>query len=75
MLEQKDEKILRESFLDCDYIMTTAKLNKEKICYRDIQRMLVGGLIGKAKLGHIIGLRIVTILALSIDCFLIQFSV
>lgn len=52
MLEQKDIKILREIFLDYDYIMTTAQLNAEKLYYRDIQRMLDEGLIEKIKRGY-----------------------
>ena len=32
--------------------MTTAQLNKEKLYYRDIQRMLEEGLIEKVKRGY-----------------------
>lgn len=52
MLEQRDIEILREIFLDHDYIMTASQLNAEKLYYRDIQRMLAEGLIEKVKWGY-----------------------
>lgn len=46
MVSIKDRKILRQMFSHYDYVMTTAQLSKEKLYYRDIQRMLGAGLIG-----------------------------
>ena len=39
-------------FSHYDYVMTTAQLSKEKLYYRDIQRMLKAGLIEKVKRGY-----------------------
>ena len=50
MVSIKDRKILRQMFSHYDYVMTTAQLSKEKLYYRDIQRMLKAGLIEKVRL-------------------------
>lgn len=52
MVSIKDRKILRQMFSHYDYVMTTAQLSKEKLYYRDIQRMLKAGLIEKVKRGY-----------------------
>ncbi|SCJ98370.1 Uncharacterised protein [uncultured Eubacterium sp.] len=52
MLSEKDIDFLRKVFSDYDYIMTTAQLNKEKLHYRDIQRMLEAGVVEKVKRGY-----------------------
>ena len=52
MLSEKDIDFLRKVFSDYDYIMTTAQLNKEKLYYRDIQRMLEAGVVEKVKRGY-----------------------
>ncbi len=52
MVSIKDRKILRQMFSHYDYVMTTAQLSKEKLYYRDIQRMLGAGLIEKVKRGY-----------------------
>ena len=52
MVSIKDRKILRQIFSHYDYVMTTAQLSKEKLYYRDIQRMLGAGLIEKVKRGY-----------------------
>ena len=52
MVSIKDRKILRQMFSHYDYVMTTAQLSKEKLYYRDIQRMLGVGLIEKVKRGY-----------------------
>lgn len=56
MVSIKDRKILRQMFSHYDYVMTTAQLSKEKLYYRDIQRMLGAGLIEKSSVATIIGL-------------------
>lgn len=56
MVSIKDRKILRQMFSHYDYVMTTAQLSKEKLYYRDIQRMLKAGLIEKSSVAIIIGL-------------------
>jgi len=53
MVSIKDRKILRQMFSHYDYVMTTAQLSKEKLYYRDIQRMLKAGLIEKVKRGYL----------------------
>lgn len=52
MLSEQDKIILGKIFLDYNFTMTTAQLNKEKLYYRDIQRMLNEGLIEKVKRGY-----------------------
>ena len=52
MVSIKDRKILRQMFSHYNYVMTTAQLSKEKLYYRDIQRMLKAGLIEKVKRGY-----------------------
>ena len=52
MVSIKDRKILRQMFSHYNYVMTTAQLSKEKLYYRDIQRMLGAGLIEKVKRGY-----------------------
>lgn len=52
MLSEKDKSILGKIFLNYNFTMTTAQLNKEKLYYRDIQRMLDEGLIEKVKRGY-----------------------
>lgn len=52
MLSEKDKGILGKIFLNYNFTMTTAQLNKEKLYYRDIQRMLDEGLIEKVKRGY-----------------------
>lgn len=52
MLSEQDKIILGKIFLDYNFTMTTAQLNKEKLYYRDIQRMLDEGLIEKVKRGY-----------------------
>lgn len=52
MLSEKDKRILGKIFLNYNFTMTTAQLNKEKLYYRDIQRMLDEGLIEKVKRGY-----------------------
>ena len=52
MLSEQDKIILGKIFLDYNFTMTTAQLNKEKLYYRDIQRMLDEGLIEKIKRGY-----------------------
>lgn len=52
MLSEQDKTFLGKIFLNYNYTMTTAQLNKEKLYYRDIQRMLDEGLIEKVKRGY-----------------------
>lgn len=52
MLSEQDKIILGKIFLDYNFMMTTAQLNKKKLYYRDIQRMLDEGLIEKVKRGY-----------------------
>lgn len=52
MLSEQDRIILGKIFLNYNFTMTTAQLNKEKLYYRDIQRMLDEGLIEKVKRGY-----------------------
>ena len=52
MLPEKDTEILRQIFSSYEYVMTTAQMNKEKLYYRDIQKMLEAGLIEKIKRGY-----------------------
>ena len=52
MLSEQDKIILGKIFLDYNFTMTTAQMNKEKLYYRDIQRMLDEGLIEKVKRGY-----------------------
>ena len=52
MISIKDRKILEQIFSHYDYVMTTAQLSKEKLYYRDVQRMLEAGLIEKVKRGY-----------------------
>lgn len=52
MLSEQDKIILGKIFLDYNFTMTTAQLNKEKLYYRDIQQMLDEGLIEKVKRGY-----------------------
>ena len=52
MLSEQDKIILGKIFLDYNFTMTTAQLNKKKLYYRDIQRMLDEGLIEKVKRGY-----------------------
>lgn len=52
MLSEQDKIILGKIFLDYNFTMTTAQLKKEKLYYRDIQRMLDEGLIEKVKRGY-----------------------
>ena len=52
MVSIKDRKILRQMFSHYDYVMTTAQLSKEKLYYRDVQRMLEAGLIEKIRRGY-----------------------
>lgn len=52
MLSEQDKIILGKIFLDYNFTMTTAQLTKEKLYYRDIQRMLDEGLIEKVKRGY-----------------------
>lgn len=52
MLRERDKTILERIFLDYNFTMTTAQLNKEKLYYRDIQKMLDAGLIEKVKRGY-----------------------
>lgn len=52
MLSERDKTILERIFLDYNFTMTTAQLNKEKLYYRDIQKMLDAGLIEKVKRGY-----------------------
>lgn len=52
MLSEQDKIILGKIFLDYNFTMTTAQLNKEKLYYRDIKRMLDEGLIEKVKRGY-----------------------
>ena len=49
MLSEQDKTFLGKIFLNYNFTMTTAQLNKEKLYYRDIQRMLDEGLIEKVK--------------------------
>lgn len=52
MLSEQDKTFLGKIFLNYNFTMTTAQLNKEKLYYRDIQRMLDEGLIEKIKRGY-----------------------
>lgn len=52
MLSERDKIFLGKIFLNYNFTMTTAQLNKEKLYYRDIQRMLDEGLIEKVKRGY-----------------------
>lgn len=52
MLSEQDKTFLSKIFLNYNFTMTTAQLNKEKLYYRDIQRMLDEGLIEKVKRGY-----------------------
>lgn len=52
MISIKDRKILGQIFSHYDYVMTTAQLSKEKLYYRDVQRMLEAGLIEKIRRGY-----------------------
>ena len=52
MLSEHDKTFLGKIFLNYNFTMTTAQLNKEKLYYRDIQRMLDEGLIEKVKRGY-----------------------
>lgn len=52
MLSEQDKTFLGKIFMDYNFTMTTAQLNKEKLYYRDIQRMLDEGLIEKVKRGY-----------------------
>ena len=52
MISIKDRKILGQIFSHYDYVMTTAQLSKEKLYYRDVQRMLEAGLIERIKRGY-----------------------
>lgn len=52
MLSERDKRILEKIFSDYNFTMTTAQLNKEKLYYRDIQKMLDEGLIEKVKRGY-----------------------
>lgn len=52
MPSEKDKTFLGKIFLNYNFTMTTAQLNKEKLYYRDIQRMLDEGLIEKVKRGY-----------------------
>ncbi len=52
MLSEQDKTFLGKIFLNYNFTMTTAQLNKEKLYYRDIQRMLDEGLIEKVKRGY-----------------------
>ena len=52
MLSEQDQTFLGKIFLNYNFTMTTAQLNKEKLYYRDIQRMLDEGLIEKVKRGY-----------------------
>lgn len=49
---KQDKTFLGKIFLNYNFTMTTAQLNKEKLYYRDIQRMLDEGLIEKVKRGY-----------------------
>ena len=50
MLSEQDKTFLGKIFLNYNFTMTTAQLNK--LYYRDIQRMLDEGLIEKVKRGY-----------------------
>lgn len=52
MLSERDKTILERIFSNYNFTMTTAQLNKEKLYYRDIQKMLDEGLIEKIKRGY-----------------------
>lgn len=52
MLSEQDKTFLGKIFLNYNFTMTTAQLNKKKLYYRDIQRMLDEGLIEKVKRGY-----------------------
>lgn len=52
MLSEQDKTFLGKIFLNYNFTMTTAQLNKEKLYYRDIQQMLDEGLIEKVKRGY-----------------------
>lgn len=52
MLSEQDKTFLGKIFLNYNFTMTTAQLNKEKLYYRDIQRMLDEGLIEKVRRGY-----------------------
>lgn len=52
MLSEQDKTFLGKIFANYHFTMTTAQLNKEKLYYRDIQRMLDEGLIEKVKRGY-----------------------
>ena len=52
MLSEQDKTFLGKIFLNYNFTMTTAQLHKEKLYYRDIQRMLDEGLIEKVKRGY-----------------------
>lgn len=52
MLSEQDKTFLGKIFLNYNFTMTTAQLNKEKLYYRDIQRILDEGLIEKVKRGY-----------------------
>ena len=52
MLSEQDKTFLGKIFLNYNFTMTTAQLNKEKLYYRDIQRKLDEGLIEKDKRGY-----------------------
>lgn len=52
MLSEQDKTFLGKIFLNYNFTMATAQLNKEKLYYRDIQRMLDEGLIEKVKRGY-----------------------
>lgn len=52
MLSEQDKTFLGKIFLNYNFTMTAAQLNKEKLYYRDIQRMLDEGLIEKVKRGY-----------------------
>lgn len=52
MLNKQDKTFLGKIFSNYNFTMTTAQLNKEKLYYRDIQRMLDEGLIEKVKRGY-----------------------
>ena len=52
MLSGQNKTFLGKIFLNYNFTMTTAQLNKEKLYYRDIQRMLDEGLIEKVKRGY-----------------------
>lgn len=52
MIVEKDIEILREIFVQHNYIMTTAELNKLKIYYANIKMLLDKGLIERIKRGY-----------------------